>query len=55
MFLQLPNLDLQILGTTVIVDDNKIIVPAYEIIIYSNGYAKIMNETVKVIKHNIPV
>ena len=55
VFLQLPNLDLQILGTTVIVDDNKIIVPAYEIIIYSNGYAKIMNETVKVIKHNIPV
>jgi hypothetical protein len=55
VFLQLPNLDLQILGTTVIVDENKIIIPSHDIIIYSNGYGKVMQEHVKVLKHNIPV
>jgi hypothetical protein len=55
VFLQLPNLDLEIISTTVIVDENKIIIPSHDIIIYSNGYGKIMQEHVKVLKHNIPV
>jgi hypothetical protein len=55
VFLQLPNLDLEIISTTVIVDENKIIIPSHDIIIYSNGYGKVMQEHVKVLKHNIPV
>ena len=54
VFLQLPNLDLELVST-VIVDDNKIIIPSHEIVVYSNGYGRIMQEHVKVVKHNIPV
>jgi hypothetical protein len=54
VFMQLPNLDLQI-TSTVIVDENKIIIPSHSIIVYSNGYGKVMQEPVKVVKHNIPV
>jgi hypothetical protein len=55
VFIQLHNLDLEIISTTVIVDENKIIIPSHDIIIYSNGYGKVMQENVKVVKHNIPV
>jgi hypothetical protein len=55
VFIQLHNLDLEIISTTVIVDENKIIIPSHDIIIYSNGYGKVMQEHVKVVKHNIPV
>jgi len=54
VFMQLPNLDLQI-TSTVIVDENKIIIPSHSIIVYSNSYGKVMQEPVKVVKHNIPV
>jgi len=54
VFLQLPNLDLELVST-VIVDENKIIIPSHEIVVYSNGYGRIMREHVKVVKHNIPV
>jgi hypothetical protein len=54
VFLQLPNLDLELVST-VIVDENKIIIPSHEIVVYSNGYGRIMWEHVKVVKHNIPV
>jgi len=54
VFIQLHNLDLELVST-VIVDENKIIIPSHDIIIYSNGYGKVMQEHVKVLKHNIPV
>jgi len=54
VFIQLHNLDLELVATTVIIDE-KIIIPSHDIIIYSNGYGKVMQEHVKVLKHNIPV
>jgi hypothetical protein len=58
VFIQLHNLDLELVAT-VIIDGNKIIIPSHDIIIYSNGYGKgygkVMQEHVKVLKHNIPV